>query len=56
VLVSIAECPLESRSAYRPWFDAILASLEIRDPSKPGADRDYWSGVSDPNPSPRGSP
>jgi hypothetical protein len=56
VLVSIAECPLESRSAYRPWFDAILASLEIQDRSKPGADRDYWSGVPDPNPPPRGSP
>jgi hypothetical protein len=56
VLVSIAECPLESRSAYRPWFDAILASLEIQDRSKPGADREYRSGVPDPNPPPRGSP
>jgi hypothetical protein len=44
VLISIAECPAERRSAYRPWFDAILASLEIQDSSKSGEDRDYGSG------------
>jgi hypothetical protein len=43
VLVSIAECPAEHHDAYRPWFEAILASLEIQDGSRPGLDRDYWS-------------
>jgi len=56
VLISIAECPIESRAAYRPWFEAILASLEIQDSSKPGADRDYSSGGADPDPPPQGSP
>jgi predicted Zn-dependent protease len=56
VLVSIAECPVESRDAYRPWFDAILASLEIQDSSTPRADRDYSSGAEVPAPPPQGSP
>ena len=56
VLISIAECPVESQAAYRPWFEAILASLEIQDSSKPGADRDYTSGAADPDPPPQGSP
>jgi len=56
VLISIAECPVESRAAYRPWFDAILASLEIQDSSTPGENRDYSSGAADPAPAPRGSP
>jgi predicted Zn-dependent protease len=56
VLLSIAECPVERRAAYRPWFDAILASLEIQDSSKPGADRDYSSSTADPDLPPQGSP
>jgi len=56
VLISIAECPVDRRAAYRPWFDAILASLEIQDSSKPAADRDYSSGSADPPPPPRGTP
>jgi hypothetical protein len=56
VLISIAECPVGHRGAYRPWFDAILASLEIQDSSKPMEDRDYGRGGADPDPPPRGSP
>ena len=29
VLVVIADCPLDAVEAYRPWFEAMLASLEI---------------------------
>jgi predicted Zn-dependent protease len=50
VLIWIAEWPVERRSAYRSWFDAMLASLEIQDGSKPGEDRDYSSGASDSDP------
>jgi hypothetical protein len=56
VLISIAEWPVERRAAYRPWFDAILASLEIQDSSRSGGDRDYSSGSADPEPPPQGSP
>jgi predicted Zn-dependent protease len=56
VLISIAECPAESQASYRPWFDAILASLEIQDGSKPGVDRDYTSGAADSDAPPGGSP
>ena len=56
VLISIAECPVESQAAYRPWLEAILASLEIQDSSKPGADRDYSSGAAGPDPPPERSP
>ncbi len=31
VFVVIADCPLDATDAYRPWFDAMLASLEIWD-------------------------
>ena len=31
MLVSIAECPAERRDAYRPWFEAILASPDSAD-------------------------
>jgi predicted Zn-dependent protease len=31
VLVAIAECPAEQHAAYRPWFLAVLDSLEIAD-------------------------
>jgi hypothetical protein len=31
VFVVIADCPVESADAYRPWFEAVLASLEIWD-------------------------
>jgi predicted Zn-dependent protease len=55
VLVAIAECPVERQAAYRRWFDAVLASLEIQDSSKPGADRDYSSGAADSDASSRGS-
>ncbi|UCE87093.1 MAG: matrixin family metalloprotease [Deltaproteobacteria bacterium] len=34
-----ADCPSDRYEAYRPWFDAALASLEIREPtSAPGVD------------------
>ncbi len=56
VLISIAEWPVERQSAYRSWFDAMLASLEIQDSSKPGADRDYSSGAADSDAPPGGSP
>jgi hypothetical protein len=56
VLVAIAESPAEYRDAYRSWFDAILASLEIQDSSTPRADRDYSSGAEVPDPPPQGSP
>jgi hypothetical protein len=56
VLISIAEWPIERQSAYRPWFDAMLASLEIQDSSKPGSDRDYSSDAADSDATPRGSP
>jgi len=55
VLISIAECPIDGQAAYRPWFDAILGSLEIQDGSTPGADRDYSSAVADPEPPPSGT-
>ena len=50
VLIWIAEWPVERQSAYRAWFDAMLASLEIQDGSKPGEDRDYSSGAADSDP------
>jgi len=56
VLVSIAECPAERLEAYQPWFEAILASLEIQDRSRAGADRDYSSQAADPEPPPPGRP
>jgi len=56
VLISIAECPVESQAAYRPWFDAILASLEIQGSSKPVTDRDYSSGAADSEVPSGGSP
>jgi len=56
VLISIAECPIESKASYRPWFDAILASLEIQDRSTRPADRDYSSGVAGPAPPPARRP
>jgi hypothetical protein len=30
VVVVIADCALRSYAAYRPWFAAVLDSLEIR--------------------------
>ncbi len=56
VLISIAECPVERRDAYRPWFEATLASLEIQDRTSSGVDRDYSRGSADPGPSPEGTP
>jgi predicted Zn-dependent protease len=56
VLISIAECPVESQAAYRPWFDAVLASLEIQDGSTPGEDRDYTSDAADLDSPPSGNP
>jgi hypothetical protein len=56
VLISIAECPVERRDAYRPWFEAALASLEIKDRTSSGVDRDYSRGAADSGPSPEGSP
>jgi hypothetical protein len=41
LLVVTADCPSEVRAAYRPWFQAALASLEITD--LPG---DAWPGRS----------
>jgi hypothetical protein len=31
LIVIIADCPRETIEAYRPWFSAALASLEITD-------------------------
>ncbi len=56
VLVSIAESPVEHQDIYRPWFDAILASLEIRDSSTIGADRDYGVDATTPGPPAPGNP
>jgi hypothetical protein len=56
VLVAIAESPAEHRDAYRPWFDAILASLEIQDSSTTGANRDYGVDAADPGPPAPGNP
>ena len=50
VLISIAECPVERRDAYRPWFEAALGSLEIQDRTRSGVDRDYSPGTADPGP------
>jgi len=33
VLVVIADCPADLYSAYAPWFDAVLRSLELRPPA-----------------------
>ena len=30
IVAVIADCPAELAAAYQPWFDAALASLEIR--------------------------
>jgi predicted Zn-dependent protease len=32
VLVVIADCPADLYSAYAPWFDAVLRSIELRPP------------------------
>ena len=42
VVVALWDCPLERAQAFRPWFEASLATLEIR--TRPGGkarDRDY---------------
>lgn len=55
VVVAIEECPMGSRMRYRAWFDAALASLEIRsgrqsepfreyDPKAPAERRDGAAG------------
>jgi hypothetical protein len=41
VLIAIAECPAEEHRAYRPWFVAVLESLEISDRSQRPHDRVY---------------
>lgn len=41
VLVAIAECPAEQHAAYRPWFLAVLDSLEISDREQRAHDRLY---------------
>lgn len=41
VLVAIAECPAEQHAAYRPWFLAVLDSLEIADREQRPHDRIY---------------
>lgn len=41
VLVVTAECPAEDFHLYRAWFEAILASLELREDGRGGVDRDY---------------
>jgi len=33
VLVVIADCPSDFYSAYAPWFDAVLRSIELRAPA-----------------------
>jgi hypothetical protein len=41
VLVTVAECPEEHHPAYRPWFAAVLDSLEVADASAPPRGRTY---------------
>jgi hypothetical protein len=41
VLVAIAECPVEQHAAYRPWFLAVLDSLEIVGEGERPHDRVY---------------
>jgi hypothetical protein len=37
VFVVIADCPVDTVDAYRPWFSAALASLEIWGSPEPGS-------------------
>jgi len=39
VMVILAECPVEVSEAWRPWFQAVLASLEIWSPPAGEAER-----------------
>jgi predicted Zn-dependent protease len=41
LLVAIAECPVEEHAAYRPWFGAVLDSLEIWERAQRPHDRVY---------------
>lgn len=42
LLVVTAECPATRLARYEPWFEAVLASLELREEEAPGGvDRDY---------------
>jgi hypothetical protein len=41
VLLSIAECDAAEEAAYRPWFDAVLESLELAGQASTGHDREY---------------
>jgi Matrixin len=41
VLVSIADCPEALREAYRPWFAAVLDSLEVTGGASPPRGRSY---------------
>jgi len=41
VLVTVAECPIVHEEAYRPWFAAIVGSIEVVDASARPHDRTY---------------
>jgi hypothetical protein len=41
VLLAIAECGATEHGSYRPWFRAVLDSLEISDASQPAQGRVY---------------
>jgi hypothetical protein len=41
VLVAVADCPEEHEPAYRAWFAAVIASLEVADASAPPKSRTY---------------
>jgi Matrixin len=41
VVVVIWDCPSEEREVFRPWFEASLATLELRAARGPERDRDY---------------
>src|SRR4029453_10445340 len=41
IVVVLWDCPTERAAAFRPWFEASLASLEIRPIAGGGGPRDY---------------
>jgi hypothetical protein len=41
VVVVLWDCPRERVQAFRPWFDASLATLEIRTRAGGARARDY---------------
>jgi hypothetical protein len=44
VVVVLWDCPQERAAAFRPWFEASLATLELRPRAGTARDRDYSGG------------